>query len=492
MLYLSRAQSDPLHLQIYRGLRSKILDGSYRAGDRVPSTRQLAAELGVSRTTVLLAFDQLHAEGYVTGRRGSGTYVAPVLPDEMLRAPVILADELSAEAAAGSASPGLSAYARRAQEAGPIGPPELGSADPRLPIDFRYGEPAVDDFPLARWRKLITRAAATQHHRYHGPEGTAELRSAIADYLGRVRGIACRRDQIVITSGAQQAIDLIVRITVDPGDRVIIEDPQYQGVRQVCRAAGAATCPIPVDADGLQTERLPAGPARLAFVTPSHQFPTGAVMPIGRRQELIRWARRANARIVEDDYDGEFQYTSRPIEPLQTLDEWHRVIYVGTFSKIFSPALRLGYAVLPEPLVEPFRLARWFTDRMPSALEQRALAHLIDDGHLERHIRRVRKRNGERRAVLVAALEEFLGDRITVNGAAAGGHVVVWLDGIAASRLPAVVEEASAAGVGLFPVQPFYIDPPERAGLMLCYVGLTHGQISSGVQTLSAIIRRLG
>lgn len=277
---------------------------------------------------------------------------------------------------------------------------------------------------------------------------------------------------------------------LDPGDRVVIEEPHYQGARLVFLAAGARLVPAPVDGDGLDVACLPrAGArARLAYVTPSHQFPTGVVMSLGRRLALLEWARRADAHVVEDDYDSEYRYEGRPIEAVQGLDRAGRVIYVGTLSKVLFPALRLGYLVLPGPLVEPFRRAKWATDRHTGTLEQEVLAEFIRDGHFERHLRRSRTRYAARRAALLDALAAHFGDRAEVVGANAGVHLLVWLRGVAPGALDRLVQRAAEDGVGVYPIAPYYLIPPKRAGLLLGYASLTEAEIRAGIRRLAAVL----
>lgn len=478
----------PLSAQISRSFRRAVLAGELSPATRLPSSRALAQELGVSRNTVLLAYDQLLAEGYVVGRGGSGTYVTSALPDTALPTD------------AGRESPGvppvspprLSAYGRRLVQA-PIPPFPSSPPDGRLRHDFRYGVPTVREFPHGTWRRLLARrarAASPGSMSYGPPEGYPPLRAAIAAYLRRARGVGCDREQVVVVNGSQQALDLTARALLDPGDRVVIEEPHYQGARLVFLAAGARLVPGPVDADGLDIGRLPqeGARARLAYVTPSHQFPTGVVMSLGRRLALLEWARRADAHVIEDDYDSEYRYEGRPIEAVQGLDRAGRVIYVGTLSKVLFPALRLGYLVLPEPLVEAFRRAKWATDRHTGTLEQEVLAEFIGDGHFERHLRRSRTRNAARRAALLDAVATHLGDRVEVVGANAGVHLLVWLRGIAPMALAPLVRRAAGVGVGVYPVAPYYLTPPRQAGLLLGYAALTEPEIRAGIRRLASVL----
>ncbi|MGE0797479.1 MAG: PLP-dependent aminotransferase family protein [Lautropia sp.] len=473
----------PLYDRIYRALRQAILSGELARGTRLPSTRRLAEESGVSRNTVLLAYDQLLAEGYIRGLVGSGTYVASELPEEMLEAGNAATTAASAPSASFAA---LSAYGRRISDLAP------GSTlpVPGVRYDFRYGLPGAQNVPFAVWRKLLSRRlrrASSRSIEYSVPEGLLELRRAISNYLRRVRAVQCSADDIVIVNGSQQALDLAARVLLNPGDRVVIEDPHYLGARMVFLAAGAKLLPCPVDADGLDIERAPraAAKARLAYVTPSHQFPTGAVMPLARRLALLQWAQTTQAWIIEDDYDSEYRYGGRPVEAVQALDGARQVIYLGTLSKTLFPGLRLGYVVLPPALVTPFRKAKFLSDRHTPTLQQEVLADFIAEGHFERHLRRTRTRNASRREALLEALRRHCGDRVQVEGSSTGLHMLIWLPQVNPARLDEVVRRAAAAGVGVYPVAPNYLEAPTRAGLLLGYGSLEEDEIRQGVSRLA-------
>jgi len=475
--------------RIYQSLRRAILAGEFSAGARLPATRALSGELGVARNTVLLAYEHLLAEGYAVGRVGSGTYVAPTLPEAVLGVP---GGAPRSAVPRKVAAPTLSAYGRRLgreASAGTVAPP--AAATPRY--DFRYGLPAVDAFPHALWRRLVARrmrSASAASLGYGPPEGYLPLRQALADYLRRSRGVACAAEQIVVVNGSQQALDLATRVLLDPGDRVLIEEPHYLGARRAFLAAGARLVPVAVDGDGLDLSTAPRGAsaARLAYVTPSHQFPTGAVMSLPRRLALLAWARAAGAHVLEDDYEHEYRYEGRPIEALQGLDRAGRVLYAGTLSKVAFPALRLGYLVLPERLLAPFAAAKWLTDRHTPTLQQEALADFIREGHFERHLRRARLGASVRRAALLEALSGCLQDRVEVAGANAGMHLLVWLRDVAPAELPGIVQRAAGAGVGVYPVDPYYLTACRRAGLLLGYVSMTERDIRDGIRELARVL----
>ncbi|MDJ0387084.1 PLP-dependent aminotransferase family protein [Roseomonas sp. E05] len=474
---------DRVRQRIGEAIKAQIAAGTYRPGARLPSTRALAMELGVSRTTVTAAYEQLLAEGYLETRPGAHTRVARGLR------PHAQAPGLSPPA--GPAR--LSAFGQRIAGFGAPGP--FPGRQPA--IDFRYGDLAAADFPTLAWRRALN--AALLHRpdrlRYGDPCGTPALRVALQGYLWRARGLRCEPDQIIVVNGSQQGLDLCARLLLDPGDRAVIEDPCYLLARQTLAAAGARLLPIMVDREGMRTDRLPAA-ARLAYVTPSHQFPLGSVMSVARRQELLAWAARMDAHVIEDDYDGEFRFDIRPVEALQALSGASRVIYLGTFSKTLSPLLRLGYLVVPAALRPAFATAKRLADRQAPGLEQDALAALIASGAYERHVRRMRRRNAERRAALLAALAAELGDRVAVEGADAGLHLVAWLADLPRRQEVELALRASAQGLGVHPVTPLY-DPsaaterPDRAGLILGYASLDEREIRGGVRRLAAVLEEM-
>ncbi len=473
----------PINLRLYRGLRHAILEGRLTAGAQLPSTRSLAIDLGVSRKVVAAAFMRLSDEGYVEARVGAGTFVSTTLPDAAL-APW---RGKPRDARRRTEAPiRLSSHARRMLAVAPWPPPPVRSPQ-ALRYDFHYGSPAVADFPQSTWSRLVAKRARRLSFRmlsYGRTLGFPPLREAIADYIARARGVAAAAGQVVVVTGSQQALDLIVRMLVDPGDRVVVEDPGYQGARQVLLAAGARVLPTPVDDAGLDVSRLPRREVRLAYVTPSHQFPLGGVLPLARRLELLRWADATQAIVVEDDYDSEFRYDGHPVEALQGLDRNGRVLYVGTFSKILFPSLRLAYLVVPESLIPAVKRVKFLTDYHTPTFEQSVLADFIAEGHFERHLRRARRRNAARRRALLDALEDRFGDRVEVVGANAGLHVVVWLRDVDVAALEDVTRRAAARGVGIYPITPYYMRPPNRAGLLFGYAPLTEREIREGVAAL--------
>jgi GntR family transcriptional regulator/MocR family aminotransferase len=392
------------------------------------------------------------------------------------------------------AAPRLARAGARTMESASKMPPRWEVRDDRLLYDFRFGRPAFGDFPHSVWCRLIGRRARRASRRdldYGPPEGRMELREAVAERLRRFRGIDTAARNVVIVNGSQQALDLVTRTLVDPGDRVIIEEPNYVGARWVFEAAGAQLVAAPVDAEGVRIAKGAANRSvpRLAYITPSHQFPTGVVLSLARRLEVLDWALRNDAFIVEDDYDGEFRYEGRPLQALAGLDTHERVVYVGTFSKLMFPALRLGYLVLPDSLVEPIAAAKAFADTGSSSLEQLALADFISEGHFERHLGRSRIRNAARRKVLLEALDQHFGARAEVVGAAAGLHVLVWLTGRDGGPIAGAARKAERAGVGVYSVAPYYLRAPARSGILLGYAPLAEKQIREGVERLANALR---
>ena len=471
---LSRA-GEPLSRQIYGGLRSAILSGTLRSGERLPSTRDLAEQLGVSRTVVLLAYDQLLAEGFVHGRAGSGTYVAEGLSTALPKA--------RPKAPRNPAKLRLSRFGAFAENAAPDFPEKPAKS---LPFDFSYRRSPVEGFPLDAWQRILlrrARKASVAKHEYGPPAGSDTLREAIAAHLRRARGVVCDASQIIIVNGSQQALDLATRVLMERGDSVAIEDPQYQGAREVFRAAGARLHPVAVDSDGLDPARLPPR-ARLAFVTPSHQFPTGTILSLARRFALLEWARRANAAVIEDDYDGELHYDGQPVEPLQSLDTEGRVIYVGTFSRTVYPALRIGYLIAPQSLVAPLTSAKWLADRHTPTLEQETLAEFITSGAYERHLHRARRENAKRRAALLEAIAEHL-PNVTVTGDRSGTHIVLWPRGRASEET--IIARAASVGVGVYGISPYAIH--RRApGLILGYSRMREHEIREGIRRLGGVL----
>lgn len=478
----ARKQRSFLAREIYNDLRAQIDAGAYAHDRRLPSTRALAAELGVSRTTVSSVYDQLSAEGYISTAPGTQARVAYAPHGVRQQSP---------KSSSQRARANLSAFGKRVTQQ--EWPTDAG-AQPA--IDFRYGDLAGDDFPVLPWKKAVTKVLLNRKERlrYDDPAGLAALRLALQGYLGRARNLHCSSDQIVIVNGSQQAIDLCARVLMDPGDTVVVEDPCYLAARQCLEAAGAQLASIEVTATGLRTDLLaPITNARLCIVTPSHQFPLGSVMSAERRQALLEWASRTGTYIVEDDYDSEYRFDIRPIPPLQALAGRYNVIYVGTLSKTLSPTMRLGYMVVPAELHGTFVRAKRLMDRHSPSLEQEALTSLITSGVYERHVRRMRRRNAVRRDCLLRIVGHAIGDGATIVGAEAGLHVVMWLRDVLQSKEEALAVAVRQAGVGIYPITPLYGGPrasyrPPHAGYVLGYASLSEREIEAGIRRLSRVV----
>ena len=466
---------EPLFRQVYLRLREAVLSGAFHAGEKLPSTRDLAEQLGISRTVVLLAYDQLLAEGFAVGRSGSGTYVSSGVSASRSKSSKSSTDfRLSRFGLAAASAWSRVNFPVRRKRA--------------LPYDFSYGRSDVETFPFEMWRRILLRCArkAPVSELDYGPAGgNVTLQEAICSHLRRSRAVACDPDQVIVVNGSQQALDLIARVLIERGDCIAIEDPSYQGTSEVLRAAGADLFPVAVDKDGLNPARLPAK-ARIAFVTPSHQYPSGVILPLARRLELLQWAKRQNAVIVEDDYDGEFRYEGQSLESLQGLDREGRVIYIGTFSRTVFSALRIGYLIAPRRLVSAFAAAKWLCDRHTPALEQRALAEFISSGMYERYLRRVRRRNTARRQALLESIEEYLGDRVEITGDGAGAHVVLWPQRSITEQQ--VISSAAARGVGVYGISPYFLKKPVRTGILVGYSRMREREIREGVRRLGEVL----
>jgi GntR family transcriptional regulator/MocR family aminotransferase len=479
-LSLDPRSATPLHRQLYDEIRAAVLTGRLSAGARLPSTRALAADLDISRNTVAGAFDQLLAEGYIEGRPGAGTFVAKELPDQLLRVTPSPTPKHSPAPAAQLSERG------RMLAATPVAPAARGGASA---CAFRPGIPNLDAFP----RELWARIAARQYRQsrfdlfsYGNPAGHPPLRRAIAEYLRAARGVNCSWEQVIVTSGSQQALDLAARVLLDPGETAWVEDPGYFGARGAWTAAGVRCASIPVDAEGLCVAHgeLSAPEARMAYVSPSHQYPLGVTMSLPRRMALLAWARRRGAWIAEDDYDSEFRYAGRPLAALQGLDTAGRVIYIGTFSKVLFPALRLGYMVVPAGTVEAFAAARALSDRHPPGPSQALVAEFLAEGHFARHIRRMRTLYAERQAALVSAARREWSGLLTVSPADAGMHLVGWLSN-GMSDCDAS-QRAAAAGISAPPLSAYYHAAAARPALLLGYSSITARKIHEGARRLAA------
>ena len=456
-LPLDRSLGVPIFRQIYDGLRRAILDGRLRPGQRIPSTRSLAADLGISRLPVLSAYDQLLHEGYLVGRTGSGTYVTRNIPDHLLQSRAV-----------GRLTPSPRPSTRLRERAVPNQPSPTSWSLPAVP--FQVGLPALDLFPHAAWARLVARqlrAETPEQLAYGDPAGLRGLRVAIAEHLRTSRAVRCVADQILIVPGSQAALRLSATTLLEPNDRVAIEEPGYFGAHRAFRAAASQLVPVPVDAEGLSVATLQRRGAnvRAVYVTPSHQYPLGMTMSAARRFALLDWAAQNEAWILEDDYDSEFRYVSRPVGALQGMDSHDRVIYIGTFSKALFPAARVGYVVVPPALWSRFLDSRFAFDVFTPTLYQRALSEFLQQGHFDRHLRRMRSAYLERRNALLRGLARHCGDLVRVHNSDAGLHVTILLragldDQEVAARL-------GRRGLATISLSTSYLGPIRRQGLLL-------------------------
>ena len=473
---VDRRAAEPMFRQLYDDLRRAILSGAAAPGSRLPATRQLAGKLGISRTSVVGVYEQLLAEGYVEGRAGAGTYVSR----DML---------------------GPQPPPRPAQAAPPARPSPAARYASLKPDDrqfaaipFNVGRCSLDERTLAVWRRLT----AAQLRRpdplwlgYSDPRGSPRLREAVAQYLRAARGVTCDPAQIMILSGVQQALDLVIKVLVEPGDAVWIEDPTYPALHSALRAARAAIVPVPVDANGIVVAAgIAASPvARAVYVTPSHQSPSGVVLSMARRLELLAWARDARSWVIEDDYDSEFRYAGRPLASLQGIDRGERVIYLGTFSKVLFPGLRLGYAVVPYELLDAMTAARHLSDRHSPGLTESVVTEFIEQGHFGVHLRRMCAQYRVARDGLVAAANAKLGAFLEVDAPDQGMQLTArlrpGLDDVAVARA------AAEGGVAVRPLSALHVAAPPVSALILGFTGYDAASLRAGVDRLAKVMRNL-
>ncbi|WML28672.1 PLP-dependent aminotransferase family protein [Neobacillus sp. OS1-32] len=458
---IDRTLDIPLKRQVYEYIRKLILHGELRAGEKLPATRECASHLGISRNVVIEAFEQLLAEGYIVGHQGSGTFVAEGAFLEQMQEEQTTTLEISEECI---------------QE--------------KDVIDFRSGIPALDMFPKKDWGRLakeVCLEAPDYTFGYDHPEGRLELRKILSQYLRKTRGVKCHADQIVITTGATQAFSLITKLLLSQGDKVFIEDPITNEIQTIFTSTGASLIPIPVDEQGMRTDLLSdSEKPRFIFVTPSHQFPLGSILPIQRRIQLIQYARANECYIVEDDYDSEFRYNGEPISSLQGLDS-ERVIYVGTFSKNLSPALRMGYLVLPQALIERCKSLKWFHDLHTPSLNQMILARFIEEGLLERHIRKMRKVYMKRRKALREVFLQEFGKTAKILGDSTGLHLIAEFKGVEFTE--DIIKRLFQNHVKVYPVEHHAIRKGRHVNkVILGYGNLRTEEIKEGVCKLRTVL----
>jgi GntR family transcriptional regulator/MocR family aminotransferase len=468
----------PLHRQVYDAIREGVLAGTLGRGTRLPATRRLAGELGVSRTVVVTAYEQLAAEGFLETRTGSGTFVAPDLRRRLASPPD------REEAPPG---PTWSAEGRRVLDAAGPTVPEAGRSVPTR-WQLTVGALRPGEFGDRRWRRLVAEHASAAAY---GPAaGAPELRRAIAEYLAGSRGVTCDGENVVIVQGARQALDLLSRLLIDPGDLVALEEPHYPGAKRAFQARGARVAGVPVDGAGIRVDALPAASTRLVYVTPSHQYPTGSVLSIERRHALLEWAARTGAIVLEDDYDSEFRYEGRPVPALQGLDHAGRVAYIGSFSKVLSPDLRLGYVVAPPPLARGLASAKRLADRQSPLFLQRAVAAYMEEGHFSRHIWRMRRAYGRRREAILAHLEDGLPEPFAVRSGPAGIQLLLGFPDIPATRAGELKAAFLDAGVAMDTACDCYLDAPPCAEFVVGFARHEPAEIEAATRALGAALRR--
>jgi GntR family transcriptional regulator / MocR family aminotransferase len=476
----------PLFRQIYEAIRAAILIGELSAKTRLPSSRDLAKQLGVSRITVVNAYEQLFAEGYLEGKTGSGTFVAKELPETMLQTKNERRKVLSENSKIEDLR--LSSFGKKLDSS-----KEIRERSQASFVPFQNGLTAVDEFPFEIWSRIanrITRNPSKKLLGYGDSQGFEPLRNAIAQHLKSARGVICTAEQVIITSGAQQALDLTARIFLENGCAVVTEDPCYLEARNAFSATGAKIIPVAVDEEGLNAARIPTeSNIKLVYVTPSHQYPLGVTMSLPRRLVLIDWAKKQSAWIIEDDYNSEFRYAGRPLASLQGLDKTGRVIYIGTFSKTIFPSLRIGCVVVPPNLVDVFANARALNDVHSSIFEQAILTEFIAEGHFSRHVRRMRTLYQERQNILLEECEKHLKGLLEIQKADAGMHLVGWLpEGLSDLE---VHKKGIERGLKLSPISNYSVNSPKLGGIIFGYTAFNRKEIADGIKATAEIIREI-
>jgi GntR family transcriptional regulator / MocR family aminotransferase len=462
-----RKSSVPFYKQIYEGYRNAILGGQLRAGQRLQSTRALASELRISRLPVVIAYEQLLHEGYIEGKIGAGTYVNQSIPDE------------------------LTHVSRQRSQSESI---EIAEHSTNLLGPFRVSLPALDHFPSKVWARLVSHHArnfSVEDMAYGDPAGHLPLRKAIAEYLRTARAVKCEPNQILIVSGSQLALQICARGLLTNADAVGVEEPGYPGARDALQASGANLIPIPVDDEGISVQKLSSyrKKVRVVYVTPSHQYPLGTLMSASRRLELLEWAEQNRTWIIEDDYDSEYRYASRPLGSLQGMDNASRVIYIGTFSKVLFPSIRIGYIVVPHELVKQFVQIRESIDIFSPTLYQLAIADFIEQGHFARHLRKMRSIYQERQKALIASLQKHFGRSLIAYNTDGGLHLCAFLPEKIDDQQIAL--NAAKRGISIMPLSSCYARNKSRSGLVLGFACANETQIENATKILSQIIGRI-
>ncbi|ADV01127.1 PLP-dependent aminotransferase family protein [Alicycliphilus denitrificans] len=468
----------PLHARVQRALRQLILEGALGGGQPLPASRALARSLGVSRDTVEAAYGQLHAEGFIERRVGSGSFVSP------------RAQRLGAQARRPAAPAGAPRLSQRGEALYRGG----GVRDFLVPRPFAPGVPDTRAFPLATWERLQRQVLKEHGARallHSPPQGMEPLRRAIADYVNLERGARATPERVLVLTSSQQALALCATVLLDAGERICVEDPLYQGARRAFEAAGLACVPVPVDGGGMQVQHLDgaASPARAVYLTPSHQYPTGATLALERRLAVVDWAQRHQAWIIEDDYDSEFHYAGKPTACVQGLDAHERTLYIGTFSKSLFPGLRIGYLVLPPQLVAPMAVARTLLDGHSAPIAQLTLARFIEGGHFGAHVRAMRGLYAARRDVLARLVREHLAAWVQPRVPAGGMQMPC----VFTCDLPerAAVDAARRAGIDLQGLSALYAAEPAEAGFLMGFAAYAPQEMETAVKALAGVLRRL-
>ena len=467
-----------LYRQLYGSLRETIVDGEYHAGEKLPSSRELALSLQLSRNIVVSCYEQLNAEGYIVTRSGAGSFVAKKVSNKTKKSSRKTNQKpLLSQSAQKSLAHWKNYVSSRTTEDKPE-------------INFQYGPVAINEPLLSDINRIARRCRGILDSNYQDPAGLKRLRESIARYAQQNRGCRCQTDNIVITNGSQQALDLIARLLLQENDQILIEEPSYRGAAQAFSNAGADLIRCDVDEQGLNPDTFAQlsinnSKIRLIYTTPSHQFPTGAVLSLPRRLRLLEWANSHNAFIIEDDYDSEFRYQGAPIESIQGLDQSGQTIYIGTFSKILSPVLRLGYVILPDSLLEPFLALKWCSDRHSPLLTQHILADFIDSPLFAKHLKRMRKVYGKRRDTLIHALEKHFGDAVSTQGTNAGIHLLAKFNDVDSRYEHELIELAKAKSLGIHSATSLYQNPPDTLALLMGYGNISCEKIKIGVKQLA-------
>ncbi len=473
-----RESGTPAHRWLYSALRAEILDGHLRPGARLPGTRDLANQYGLSRGTIVNAFDQLKSEGYVEGTVGSGTYVSKILPEELLHVTRVAKAQRPTQR---KPRRSISDYGKRVKL--------FSGLETRAPRAFRTNLPALNLFPTELWTQITARRlrrASTNLLRGCDPLGYRPLREAVADYLSTSRGVKCAAEQVVIVSGVQEALDLVARLFLNPGDRVCMENPGYPGAAIVFEAVGAKISALRVDEEGMQLREPSLRGALLIYVTPAHQFPLGITMSLRRRLELLAYARKSGALIFEDDYDSEYRYSGRPVPALQGLDRHGLVLFAGTFNKVLFPSLRLGYLVVPPDLVSYFAATISVASRHAPLLDQAVLCDFITAGHFGRHLRRMREVYAERLSVLMESAQQRLAGLLEISNIEAGLQTVGWLrNGLAAES---AAKAAATRDVEVIPLGRYSRGHKAQEGLQLGFAAVETAEIRRGVHELAVAL----